>query len=326
MFIKQLNSPMKYLMPMLLKFFLYACSSMKNFDKPVLANKNEGYFFKVRDGLQLFIYDYRPMENSETTIFIISGITGINHNMEKYLIDVLSNDENRVVIIHPRGTGYSDGERGDISEFEEFIKDYIEIIANDKDYCSNQRKIFMFGHSMSSAILLAAADNLNNICGAILVNPPYMQKEVKGMSPSFGDYIKYAAYYLFAKHTPIVNMAGDPSEIENEDDRIESEKRNNDPLLVKYFSMYTMMESKKVMDSMLHYSRKANYPLLLIHGKKDTLVDKRGCDLIHENWKHPNKEYISIENGAHGKSTLIFAKQSIREWIKITSIKMKVKN
>ena len=289
---------------------------MKNFDKPELVNKSEGYLFKVRDGLQLFIYDYKPIENYNSTIFIISGITGINHNSEKDIIDILSNNENRVVVIHPRGTGYSDGTRGDISNFNDFINDYSEIIVNDKDYGSNQHKIFLFGHSMSTSVLLAAADSLHNIAGIILVNPPYMQKEAKGMSPSFEQYIKYACYYLFAQHTPIVNMAGDPSEIENEEDRKESELRINDPLLVKYFSMYMMSESKKIMDSMIDYSKTSNYPLLLIYGEKDNIVDKKGCDLIYENWKCKNKEYRLIENGTHGKSTVTQANEIIKGWIK----------
>jgi len=288
---------------------------MKNFEKPEIIDKNEGYFFTARDGHGLFIYDYKPLQNYKSTIFIISGITGINHNSEKDIIELLSNHENRVVVIHPRGTGYSDGTRGDISNFNDFISDYSEIIRTDNDYSSKQHKIFLFGHSMSTAVLLAAADSLQNVAGAILVNPPYMQKEAKGMSPSFGQYIKYACYYLFAKHTPIVNMAGDPTKIENEEDRKESELRMNDPLLVKYFSMYMMTETKKIMNSMIDYSKTANFPLLLIYGEKDNIVDKKGCDLIFENWKHLNKQYALIPKGSHGKSTVKLASEIIKKWI-----------
>jgi esterase/lipase len=169
---------------------------------------------------------------------------------------------------------------------------------------------------MSCSVLLAAADSLHNIAGAIIVNPPYILKKAKGMSPSFSQYIEYACYYLFAKHTPIVNMAGDPSEIENEEDRKESELRINDPLLVKYFSLYMMSESKKIMDSMIDFSKTANYPLLLIYGQKDNLVDKAGCDLIYKNWKSSNKQYVLVENGTHGKSTVIKANEVIKRWIK----------
>ncbi len=307
---------MKYLFTFLILLTSFSCTSMKNFAKPEIIDQSECSFIEVRDGLQLFIFDYKPIENYKSTIFIISSITGINHTSEKDLIELLSNNENRVVVIHPRGTGYSDGTRGDISNFNDFINDHYEIIRNDKDYGSKQHKVFLFGHSMSTAVLLVAADNLQNIAGAILVNPPYIQKAAKGMSPSFGEYIKYACYYLFANHTPVVNMAGDPTKIENEEDRKESESRINDPLLVKYFSMYMMIESKKIMDSMIDYSKSANYPLLIIYGEKDNIVDKKGCDLIYENWKHPDKLFALIPNGSHGKSTVKQANEIINKWIK----------
>jgi esterase/lipase len=124
---------------------------------------------------------------------------------------------------------------------------------------------------------------------------------------------------LFAKHKPIVNMAGDPSLIENEEDRKESEKRLSDPLLVKHFSMVYMNEVRKLLRSMLSYAKQANYPLLLIYGMKDNIVDKAGCDLIYQHWKNENKTYKTIEDGTHGKSTVLKAKGIIAEWIKRTT-------
>jgi alpha-beta hydrolase superfamily lysophospholipase len=263
----------------------------------------------------LFIYEYQPIENYNATIFIISGITGINHHTEKGIIEQLSNKTNRVVVIHPRGTGYSEGKRGDLSDFSDFINDYVEIITSDKGYNSNERKIVLFGHSMSTAVLLAVASKIENVGGAILINPPYILKKAKGMSPGFGQYFKYAWFYLFAKHKPVVNMAGDPTLIENEEDRKESEQRINDPLLVKYFSMYMMTESRKLMKSMIYHSKTADYPLLLIYGENDNIVDKKGCDLIFDKWKFEKKQYVLIKNGSHGKSTVIFSKDAINQWL-----------
>lgn len=97
-----------------LLFTLFSCTSMNNLAKPKVTTADEGNFFRPKSGCQLFIYDYQPIENYNSTIFIISGITGINHNSEKDIIEQLSNCKNRVVVIHPRGTGYSEGKRGDI--------------------------------------------------------------------------------------------------------------------------------------------------------------------------------------------------------------------
>ncbi len=127
--------------------------TMKNFDRPELPSNCEGHFFQVKDGTQLFVCDYVPVQDYAATIFIISGITGINHHQEKELIEQLSNGKNRVLVIHPRGSGYSEGKRGNISDFSLFIDDYIEIITKDKDY-KLPKPILLFGHSMSCAIYI----------------------------------------------------------------------------------------------------------------------------------------------------------------------------
>jgi hypothetical protein len=108
-----------------------SCSGMKNFDRPVPEYNVEGSFITVGDGTKIFIYEYVPESDFKNTIYIISGITGINHNSEKDIIELLSNNENRVVVIHPRGTGYSEGTRGDIPDISEFVGDYVEIIKGD---------------------------------------------------------------------------------------------------------------------------------------------------------------------------------------------------
>lgn len=294
---------------------LCACTAMKNLERPDVSSLHEGYFFKVKEGHQLFVYEYQPIKIYHSTVFIISGITGINHNSERELIELLRNGNNRVVTIHPRGTGYSEGTRGDVSDFSDFINDYIEIILSDKDYNSKQHPIILFGHSMSTAVLLAVADKLTDVGGAILVNPTYILKKTKGMSPGIGQYFKFAWYYVFQRRTPIVNMAGNPTMIKNEEDRKDSEARINDPLLVKYFSMYMMTESRKLMNAMIGYSKTANYPLLLIYGENDNIVDKKGCDLLFDSWKSERKQYVLIKDGSHGKSTVLLAKSAIWLWM-----------
>jgi alpha-beta hydrolase superfamily lysophospholipase len=135
------------------------------------------------------------------------------------------------------------------------------------------------------------------------------------MSPGFGDYLKYIGYYIFAPHVPVVNMAGDPSIIENESDRKESEARINDPLLIKYFSMRCMKEAKKIMDAMVENAKKADYPLLLLYGENDMIVDKSGCDEIFTAWKGHNKKYEIIKGGSHGKSTVMKGAEIMVKWM-----------
>lgn len=285
---------------------------MNNPDRPSPANEAEGHFLTVRDGLKIFVSEHSPEGGSKTTIYIISGITGINHNNEKDLIGLLSNSENRVVIVHPRGTGYSEGTRGDTDPVT-IIQDYSEIISRDSS--SSSGKILLYGHSMSCAFALEVAGKAPEVDGIILVNPPYKLKPAKGMSPGFLNYLKYIGYLLFAPHVPVVNMAGDPSIIVDESDRLESEQRNTDSLLVKYFSMSCMAKSKKIMNAMLDNALQADFPLLLLYGENDKIVDQSGCDEIYSAWKGRNKRYVIIEGGSHGKSTVLNGVEIVTKWI-----------
>lgn len=291
------------------------CTVMKNPESPKPGINEKGFFVTARDGIKIFVYEYVPVNDFKKTIYIISGITGINHNSEKDIIDLLSNNENRIVVIHPRGTGYSEGTRGDMADISDFIADYVGIITSDKFYNDVNRKTILFGHSMSCAIALKIAVELKETDGIILVNPAYKLKSAKGMSPGFSDYLKYIGYYIFAPRVPVVNMAGDPSVIENETDRLESEARNNDPLLVKYFSMRSMMGSKKLMNAIVENAHGSDCPLLLLYGENDLIVDKTGCDEIFEAWKDRNKRYEIIQGGSHGKSTVLIGEEIIIKWM-----------
>jgi pimeloyl-ACP methyl ester carboxylesterase len=312
---KNKNPVLSELVLFIIIVLLNSCVGRKNPDRPIPEENETGTFITVRDGIKIFVYDYAPVRDFKNTIYIISGITGINHKSDKDIIEQLGNNENRIVVIHPRGTGYSEGIRGDISNISDFIGDYVEIIKRDQCYEDSNRRSIIFGHSMSCAIALNIARELPKIHGIILVNPPYKLKSSRGMTPGPGDYLRYIAYSIFAPHIPVVDMAGDPSIIENETDRSESEVRNNDPLLVKYFSMHYMTESKKIMDTMVTFAQQADYPLLLLYGENDMIVDKAGCDEIYSVWKNPNKIYKIINAGSHGKSTVVKGGEIIMKWL-----------
>lgn len=305
--------------PCIIKFFIFvllitSCNRVENSVRPAPVNEKGGYFFNARDGSKIFIREYNPGGIPAGTIYIMSGITGINHKSEEDIINILSHNKNRVIVVHPRGTGYSEGERGD-TDPNDIIEDYCEIIRNDSAYLSGSKKIFLFGHSMSCAFALEVAVKLPGLDGLILVNPPYKLKPAKGMSPGFSDYLKYIGYYVFAPHAPVVNMAGDTSLIMDESDRLESELRNKDSLLVKYFSMHCMTESKKIMKAMINNARKADCPLLLLSGENDNIVDKSGCDEIFSAWKGHNKSLVEIKGGSHGKSTVLKGEEIIIKWM-----------
>jgi alpha-beta hydrolase superfamily lysophospholipase len=288
---------------------------MRNPDRPSIDHLPPDAFFTASDGAKLFSYVKDPKTDSRVTVYIISGYTGINHDSEKDVIDLVCDGANRIAVLHPRGTGYSEGKRGDVKSFSRFLDDFSEFIRADIEKRRHADKVILYGHSISTAMALEIGTRISCINGAILINPPYLMKKAPGMTPSVLDYAKYACHLIFFPHRPIVNMAGDPDMIANEEERTEARARSNDHLLVKYISMYMMLKSKILLDKMLKNAERSQFPLLLVYGTHDSIIEKKGCELLFDSWKHPRKEFYLVENGPHGKPTVIMAMRKILAWI-----------
>lgn len=60
---------------------------MKNPDRPIPAVNEAGTLVTVRDGIRIFVYEFVPASDFKNTVYIVSGITGINHKSDKDIIE-----------------------------------------------------------------------------------------------------------------------------------------------------------------------------------------------------------------------------------------------
>ncbi len=203
-----------------------------------------------------------------------------------------------VYLVYERGTGYSEGRRGDVKDFRLIIEDYQYLIHMLRALYPEQ-PLFIFGHSLGGAISVKlAAEPVEELAGVILLNPAYKFKKTAG--PSFFQMTAYGFNYLFRSSALTVDVTGDPERIINPKERAEVQLRLKDPLVVKKHSMRYMAGAKKVMDACEENAEKADVPLLLIYGEKDEFVDHEGSEAILFKWRNPDKTRIIIRDGGHG--------------------------
>ena len=128
---------------------------------------NEGKLLSG-DGFNLFWKAWIPDAKPKAVIHIIHGYA---EHVDRYknVVDELVPDSYLVIAKDHRGHGRSDGKRGHVKSFEQYIEDertfYKEII--EKDY--NGIPYLVLGHSMGSIIALNYADRYqDDINGMIL--------------------------------------------------------------------------------------------------------------------------------------------------------------
>lgn len=220
-----------------------------------------------------------------------------------------------LVTLHARGTGYSDGLRGDIRDYEVFLGDQ----RFGLDYTRARfagRPTFLLGHSAGAALALELAANTGQaLAGLLLVNPAYKLRRSEGLSPSFGDLVRFAFNAVFRPAALTVDMNRDPGVMKFAPDREEGEAMQRDPLVVRYFSLRMMSAQRRVMRRAPRNAGAVDAPVLLIQGAHDALVDPRGNDEILAAAHTSDKQRLVSPSGGHGSSAVETMVEPILEWL-----------
>ncbi len=218
-------------------------------------------------------------------------------------------------ILHPRGTGYSSGLRGDIEDYALFLGDYKEFLRRLGERFAG-RPVFLLGHSAGAAFALhVAATSKSVLAGVILVNPAYKLIYSEGMGPSFGDYIVYGANYIFRPAALTVDLNSNPSAVKNDLDRAEALAMREDPLVVRYFSMRYLFAQKEVMDACAVNIARADVPVLIVRGADDALVDPKGVDELFVKARNADKQMLLAPLAGHGSSAVETTIPQLVEWL-----------
>ena len=146
------------------------------------------------------------------------------------------------------------------------------------------------------------------------MNPAYKLVYAEGMGPTFGDYIGFAANYLFRPSALTVDMNGRPEAVSDADDRREALAMQRDPLVVRYFSLRYLSAQRGVMSACVENARKTTSPVLLIDGERDALVDPAGSTEIFDAVSAADKERLSSPGG-HGSAAVEKAVEAIVRWL-----------
>jgi len=218
-------------------------------------------------------------------------------------------------VLHPRGTGYSSGVRGDIEDYALFLGDYQAFLVRLGERFAG-RPVFLLGHSAGAAFALhVAANSRGSLAGLILVNPAYKLTYSEGMGPSFGDYVVYGANYVFRSSALTVDMNSNPSAVKNDLDRAEALAMQGDPLVVRHFSMRYLMAQSEVMGACAANIAATDAPVLLVQGAGDELVDPKGNDELLALARSADKRKLVAPGAGHGSRAVESVISPLVDWL-----------
>lgn len=293
---------------------LAGCASFPRLTRPPLDPPTEAEWIAAPEGVQLYSSALLPQVEPVGVVYFVLGPEISAAPLYPRLVAALREEGFAVAVLHPRGTGYSPGVRGDIADYDAFLADQKLGLTRLRERFPSA-PVFLFGHSAGAALTLhLAATAPTPPAGLVLVNPAFKLNYGKGMGPSFGDYLVYAANAVFRPAALTVDMNSNPASATDPDARAEAEALQRDPLVVRYFSLRFLFAQKKVMDGCAKNAA-TDVPLLLVEGAKDALVDPRGNGEILAAARTTDKTKLVAAEGRHGPNAVETSVEPLVRWL-----------
>ena len=218
-------------------------------------------------------------------------------------------------VLHARGTGYSDGLRGDTDDYTAVLGDYRMFLT--QLAARFPGRVFLVGHSLGGALALELSGSSAGqlLAGVVLVNPAYQYRTSEGMGPSAYDYVSYGFNMVFRPAALTMDANPAPETVVFAADRAEAVAMQRDLLTVRYFSLRYKLAELALLQRCPANARRTRAPLLLVQGAHDVLIDPRGSQQLLAAAASTDKRKLVAVQGGHGSSAVETLVEPIAAWL-----------
>lgn len=268
--------------------------------------------FTGSDGVKIF-YRHFPAEPERARMVIAHGL-GEHSGRYGNVIERLLPKGISLWIPDHRGHGQSEGRRGHVLNFEQYISDLrLSVELARKDLTENLR-CFLLGHSMGGLIAIYFAQRFPELVDGVVVSSPAlgMAIEVPGFKKVLGSFMSYI--------WPSLTMGNelDATKISHDPNVVNGYK--NDPLVHDRVSARFFTEFLSAMETVHQQAASLNIPILLQVAGDDYLVSARSSRQFFEKLKLQDKtlcvydgQYHEIYNELEDQRKPVF--KDLEKWL-----------
>ncbi|MGC9374047.1 MAG: lysophospholipase [Bacteroidales bacterium] len=264
------------------------------------------------DGIKLSGYLWKTDNKPKA---LINFVHGFGEYSERYShwAELFVKNGYAVHAIDYRGHGKSDGRRGYIHSFDDFLND-IDVLVQESEKMFPEIPQFIYGHSLGGNIVanyILKRDN--NFKGAIISSPWFkLAFDPSALTLFFAKTIKS----IFPKFTQKANL--DVNGISHDQEVINNYIK--DPLVHEKISARMFFEVYKAGNWVLEHPDLMNIPVLLQHGNADKITSYKASVELAEKAHKLNKDitfkewegmYHELHNELNYKEVFKF----VVEWI-----------
>lgn len=244
------------------------------------------------DGIKLSGYLWEPRENPKAIINLVHGFGEYNDRYDYWATRFTE----RGFIVHAidnRGHGKSDGRRGRLNSFDDFLNDIDVLVAESK---KNHPELpqFIYGHSMGGNIVANYILKKENDFRGAVISSPWLKLS---FSPSaFMLFLARIMNKIYPEFTQKSTL--DVKGISHDQNVVNA--YISDPLIHEKISARMFYEIYNAGNWALDNTEKINLPVLIQHGTADGITSYKASKEFYEKAKKQNKDITYKEwNGLY---------------------------
>lgn len=248
-------------------------------------------FFQAKDDVSLF-YDTLSAISPKASVVFLHGV-GEHIGRYEAIFKLFAEQGYSCFGFDQRGFGRSEGKRGHVNSFTDYVDDLAQFIAEIVNRDAPFKPVFLFGHSMGTIVVLSyALQYAFPIQGSIISSCPLkLACWLADVGSFFADGLSAVAPQL-----NIPNLI-DPAELTYDPQVIEAFR--HDPFIVRTVSINWLHEFKLARGNILHNADRILLPTLICHGSGDHIASIAGAKSLYEKLGSEDKSLAVFDGLKH---------------------------
>jgi alpha-beta hydrolase superfamily lysophospholipase len=244
-----------------------------------------------RDSLTLTYQYWLPDEPPDAVVAYVPGVGG--HSGQPtyhYFVEYLIETGRAVYGLDLRGFGRSEGRRGHVEDWQDYIDDVATFVAAIRQ-AHPELPLFLFGQSLGGLIALeyALADEL--LAGVVVSAPALAQPNVPAwMPPTVRTLAKVRSTLSVKPKLDLAAFTRDSTEVE---------KLKADPLRYPKVTVRFAVEFEAAVGRVQNNAHQLSVPLLVIVGSHDAVTPPSGSQEFYDNVAAEDKTLTIYDGGYH---------------------------
>jgi alpha-beta hydrolase superfamily lysophospholipase len=260
-----------------------------SWDSPPLVLKR-----RAADAPALAYRIFRPKTAAKVAVLMAHGYF---ENMKRYreVIERWNAQGILVAIYDLRGHGASEGARGYISRFDEYLQDSLDMLGelSEDDAWKILAPPMLFGHSLGGLISIHTALRASDKIGGLALSSPYLElaQEVPALKLFVGK--------LLSRFAPSISLAGDLKGTDCTHDVAIGEAYDRDPMNFKKANVRWFTETAAAQEQALARASKLSVPLFCLQAGEDRVTRPAATERFMERVSSVDRQYLRLPGLFH---------------------------